>query len=103
MDLIENVARHQAAIENLTNHQQQADMDGTFVKVSRQALDEVLSFIAAMQQAQQEVIAWRYERTDGFVILVSKRYTDQHPKGDGWTEQALGVIPTPPNGGSDAE
>ena len=49
----------------------------------------------------QEVIAWRYARTDGFVILVSKRYTDQHPKGDGWTEEALGVIPTPMDGGSD--
>lgn len=98
--MIENVARPDAAIENLTNHQQQADMDGTFVKVSRQALDEVLSYLAAMQQAQ-EPVAWRYERTDGFVILVSKRYTDQHPKGDGWTETPLYAFPTPPNGGSD--
>lgn len=34
-----------AAIEQLTNHQQQADMDGTFVTVSRQALDEVLAYV----------------------------------------------------------
>lgn len=36
------------AIENLTNHQEQCDMDGVMVKVSRQALDEVLSFLALL-------------------------------------------------------
>ena len=34
------------AIENLTNHQTQADENGVIVKVSRQALDEVLEYLA---------------------------------------------------------
>ncbi len=35
------------AIEQLRNHQQQIDEDGTFVGVSRQALDEVLAYLDA--------------------------------------------------------
>ena len=34
-----------AAIEQLTMHQQQLDMDGVFVGVSRQALDELLAYV----------------------------------------------------------
>ena len=34
-----------AAIEQLTVHQQQLDMDGVFVGVSRQALDELLAYV----------------------------------------------------------
>lgn len=41
-DLIEELA---PAIEQLRDHQQQIDADGTFVGVSRQALDEVLAAI----------------------------------------------------------
>lgn len=100
--MIENVARPDAAIENLTNHQQQADMDGTFVKVSRQALDEVLTYLAAMQQAQ-EPVAWRYTRADGHFFLTPKRCRDGYPEADGWTEEALYAGPTLPKGGSDAE
>lgn len=33
------------AVENLSCHQEQCDMDGVMVKVSRQALDEVLEAI----------------------------------------------------------
>ena len=33
------------AINNLINHQEQLDMDGCMVAVSRQALDEVLAFV----------------------------------------------------------
>lgn len=33
------------AVENLACHQEQCDMDGIMVKVSRQALDEVLEAI----------------------------------------------------------
>jgi hypothetical protein len=33
------------AVENLSCHQEQCDMDGCMVKVSRQALDEVLEAI----------------------------------------------------------
>lgn len=40
------------ALYQLRHHQQQADMDGTFVTVSRQALDEVLDAIAALDPAQ---------------------------------------------------
>ena len=36
------------AVEQLTNHQEQCDFDGVMVKVSRQALDEVLEFIRAL-------------------------------------------------------
>lgn len=44
------------AVENLASHQEQCDMDGMMVKVSRQALDEVLEAvnklaIAAAQDA----------------------------------------------------
>lgn len=35
----------QPAIDNLTNHQEQCDPDGVMVKVSRQALDEVLTLL----------------------------------------------------------
>jgi hypothetical protein len=35
----------QTAIDQLRNHQKQLDMDGVFVGVSRQAIDEVLQFI----------------------------------------------------------
>lgn len=35
------------AIDQLTNHQRQLDEDGCFVGVSRQALDELLTFAAA--------------------------------------------------------
>lgn len=69
---------------------------GLLADTKPKALEAMRAAIAAMQQAQQEVIAWRYERTDGFVILVSKRYTDQHPKGDGWTETPLYAHPPVP-------
>jgi hypothetical protein len=39
------------AIDNLTNHQEQCDMDGCYVKVSRQAVDEVLGAIALARKA----------------------------------------------------
>jgi len=41
--------RPQAAIDNLANHQEQCDMDGVMVKVSRQALDEVLTYVRAIR------------------------------------------------------
>lgn len=37
-----------AAIESLTGNQRQLDMDGCHVGVSRQALDEVLAYVAAL-------------------------------------------------------
>lgn len=40
------------ALDQLRNHQRQADMDGVFVTVSRQALDEVLDAIAALDPEQ---------------------------------------------------
>ncbi|WP_036052174.1 hypothetical protein [Bradyrhizobium sp. URHD0069] len=41
--------RPQAAIDNLTNHQERCDMDGVMIKVSRQALCEVLDYLAPTQ------------------------------------------------------
>lgn len=38
-----------AAIEQLRDHQRQLDEDGTFVGVSRQAIDEVLTYITALR------------------------------------------------------
>ena len=48
-DTLETLAKAlpSGAIDQLTNHQRQLDMDGTFVGVSRQALDELLTFAAA--------------------------------------------------------
>ena len=43
-----------AAIEQLTNHQQQADMDGCFVTVSRQALEEVLDYLRTPPASQSD-------------------------------------------------
>lgn len=40
------------ALEQLCNHQQQADMDGIFVTVSRQALEEVLEALEARRALQ---------------------------------------------------
>lgn len=39
-------AKELAAFTQLRDHQEQADADGAFVKVSRQALDEVIAFMA---------------------------------------------------------
>ena len=39
------------AIQNLTDHQRQLDMDGIFVGVSRQALDEVLTELPRLLEA----------------------------------------------------
>ena len=41
------------AIENLRQHQQQLDADGSFVGVSRQALEEALDFIALLEKANE--------------------------------------------------
>lgn len=44
----------EAAIEQLTNHQQQLDMHGEFVGVSRQALDELLAgYTTALRQRDE--------------------------------------------------
>lgn len=40
-----------AAIDNLTHHQEQCDVDGVMVRVSRQALDEVLRYLATQSPA----------------------------------------------------
>lgn len=40
-----------SAVENLARHQEQCDMDGVMVKVSRQALDEVLGAIEFINTA----------------------------------------------------
>lgn len=45
----EAVTKVQPAIDQLRNHQQQLDMDGIFVGVSRQAIYEVLEFVDAMK------------------------------------------------------
>jgi len=42
LDILNAVA---PAVENLAGHQEQCDMDGVMVKVSRQALDEVLNAV----------------------------------------------------------
>lgn len=42
---VEAVKAAWPAIDQLTNHQEQCDQDGVMVKVSRQALDEVLALI----------------------------------------------------------
>jgi hypothetical protein len=47
LDRRERTKRPQAAIDNLTNHQEQCDADGCMIKVSRQALDEVLAYLDA--------------------------------------------------------
>ncbi len=41
------MTRPQAAIDALTNHQVQCDEDGVMIQVSRQALDEVLTYLRA--------------------------------------------------------
>lgn len=43
-----------AAIDNLTHHQEQCDMDGVMVKVSRQALDEVLRYLSTQSPSQSQ-------------------------------------------------
>jgi hypothetical protein len=106
MNEIERVARLDAAIEQLTNHQQQADMDGTFVTVSRQALEELLSNTAAIAAMRGEPVAWMYsnpsdplppsiqaQRHDAMDFIAMRRR--------GWTETALYAGPTPPDSGKD--
>lgn len=46
------------AIENLRNHQEQLDHAGTMVGVSRQALDEVLTYLNTRAQPAQEPVAF---------------------------------------------
>ena len=54
LDILNVVA---PAVENLAGHQEQCDMDGVMVKVSRQALDEVLNAVneVALVSALQSV------------------------------------------------
>jgi len=42
------------AIDQLRNHQTQLDMDGVMVGVSRQAIDEVLTYLASPQPQAHE-------------------------------------------------
>ena len=58
--------------------------------------------IAAMQPAPQEPVAWMYERAGVRVCMEERRPNYTFPA-MGFTEHALGIIPTPPAGGSDAE
>lgn len=51
------LAVEQGAIDALTNGQRQLDADGTFVGVSRQALDELLAWHAATATLQAEIAA----------------------------------------------
>jgi len=49
------------ALENLRNHQEQADMDGCMVKVSRQVIEETL---AEYDQMRDEIERLRKERDE---------------------------------------
>ena len=50
------------AVENLRTHQEQCDMDGVMVKVSRQAVDETLAIIDRLsRQPEAEPVAWAKE------------------------------------------
>jgi hypothetical protein len=46
--------RPQAAIDNLTNYQEQCDMDGVMVQVSRQALCEILEYLKTVDAGMLE-------------------------------------------------
>lgn len=61
-----------AAIKNLREHQQQLDIDGIFVGVSRQALEEVLAFVAAALLEGAKLGA--REMRDACVKFASKNY-----------------------------
>jgi hypothetical protein len=55
LDILNPVA---PAVENLACHQEQCDQDGVMVKVSRQALDEVLEVINKLAiAAAQDVLS----------------------------------------------
>lgn len=54
------LARPTDAIRALANHQEQADIHGERVKVSRQALDEVLAYLAA--PPDREAVAYAHYR-----------------------------------------
>jgi hypothetical protein len=54
-----------SAIENLRTCQRQLDMDGCFVGVSRQALEETLAYIAEHDALAERarIVAWLRGRT----------------------------------------
>ena len=57
-----------AAIDNLTTHQIQCDEEGVMIQVSRQALDEVLAYLARTLQNRGDVAKgrpWRKKRQSG--------------------------------------
>lgn len=56
METTDLVERPDAAIEQLANHQEQLDFDGVMVGVSRQALDEVLAYVAALQARVSKLV-----------------------------------------------
>jgi len=45
-----------AAMEQLRNHQQQLDADGCMVGVSRQAIDETLEYVAALEAENAKLL-----------------------------------------------
>ena len=63
------------AVENLRTHQEQCDMDGVMVKVSRQAVDETLAIIDRLsRQPEEEPVA--FVPTNSLVALTApKRMT----------------------------
>lgn len=66
LDILNGVA---PAVENLSCHQEQCDADGVMVKVSRQALDEVLNAVneVALQAAMNAAPSGLATKPDGGV------------------------------------
>lgn len=103
-----------AAIEQLTMHQQQLDMDGVFVGVSRQALDEVLAYVTradgwqdiadAPELERVRVAGWqpRSGTCQGYWwhhedVICDGKAVD-HPEATLWMPIHVPTFPTPPGG-----
>lgn len=82
LDILNVVA---PAVENLARHQGQCDMDGVMVKVSRQALDEVLNAVNEVA-----LVSALTRPLGGFVQGSIARKQSSHPEGSSRTETAGG-------------
>ena len=72
MTAADTPSRPDAAIESLTNDQVQCDADGVMVEVSRQALDEVLAYLAAKLADDGLREAERMKGTHRYILAQAK-------------------------------
>jgi hypothetical protein len=88
------MTRPQAAIDALTSHQVQCDEDGVMIQVSRQALDEVLQYLAAPLDEQRE-----FDKAWNARPWITEEEADKDRAWRWWQARASLALPSRDRGG----